>query len=290
MKKSKFTYEELYNYFIVENHTLKELSEHFNKARIDRDLDFYGIKKSPKLVGERSKQTKLNKYGKVAVNMEKAAETKLLKYDDPNYNNVEKNKQTKFERHGNENYNNYEKCLQTVRLNWGEDNMFNREKAVATCKERWPKDNYNNREQAKQTCLKTLGVDNPTKSAEVHKKMHKKYVVDNESFDSSWEVTIWNYCKRHNLICKHLIEIPYTYDNKDHVTLIDFKIDNQLVECKGDHLLNGCYNGKTNVPIEAKINVYKENNVLLVTSKFIKMFEENKPWKEIVYALQSNEL
>lgn len=40
----------------------------------------------------------------------KNKETKMKKYNDPNYNNMEKNKKTKLQRHGDENYNNRKKA------------------------------------------------------------------------------------------------------------------------------------------------------------------------------------
>jgi len=49
----------------------------------------------------------------------KNKQTRLLKYENENYNNIEKNKQTKLEKYGNKNYHNWNKAKQTNLARYG---------------------------------------------------------------------------------------------------------------------------------------------------------------------------
>lgn len=55
------------------------------------------------------------------------------------------------------------------------------------------------------------------------------------NFDSSWELAIWIYCKDHNISIEHNpCTFVYEYDGKQHLYLVDFRINGKLVEVKGD--------------------------------------------------------
>lgn len=98
---------------------------------------------------------------------------------------------------------------------------------------------------------------------------HRSRIVadDGTHFDSSYELIVYNFCKKYGFDVKCQIPIKYEYKGKSHTTLIDFMIDGQLVECKGYHLLQGIYDYAPGmVPIDVKLNVYKENNVVVVSS------------------------
>ena len=92
--------------------------------------------------------------------------------------------------------------------------------------------------------------------------------IDGIRLDSNYKVAVYEFCKRNNIPIKTQIPIQYNYNNKLHTTFIDFEIDGMLFECKGGHLLKGVYDYKLPVPIEKKLEVYKENNVILITDNF----------------------
>lgn len=144
-------------------------------------------------------------------------------------------------------------------------------------------------QKTKATNIKKYGVDNPFKTPQVKLKIsnvwksytdeEKVYIAKKRSwtrkknlssdgiyFDSSYELLVYEYCKRNEIPVQRQVPIHYNYNGKDHYTIIDFIIDGYYVECKGGHLLNGIYN-EIGVPIEEKLKVYKEHNVIIVTDK-----------------------
>lgn len=93
------------------------------------------------------------------------------------------------------------------------------------------------------------------------------YSLDGIRFDSSYERDVYEFCKRNYIPIQCQVPLKYIYNNKEHTTYIDFKIDDIYFECKGAHLLSGLYSDKLEVPIEAKLNLYKQNHVILITDK-----------------------
>ena len=63
------------------------------------------------------------------------------------------------------------------------------------------------------------------------------------------------------------VPLEYNYKGKKHITFIDFKINNKLIECKGGHLLEGVFDNLGFVPIEIKMKIYLENEVMIVTDE-----------------------
>lgn len=89
---------------------------------------------------------------------------------------------------------------------------------------------------------------------------------DGKHFDSNYEVIVYEFCRRNHIPLQTQIPIRFEYNGKEHITFIDFKIDNYLFECKGGHLLLDVF-GKQPIPIEVKLNVYTKNHVILITDK-----------------------
>lgn len=76
---------------------------------------------------------------------------------------------------------------------------------------------------------------------------------------------MYDYCLNHKLDFEYQpLSIPYTYKDKSHRTIIDFKINGKLYECKGSHLLKGCFD-YAHVPIAMKLKLYAENNITIIT-------------------------
>lgn len=124
------------------------------------------------------------------------------------------------------------------------------------------------KQSRKESIKRKYGVENISQAPHIAQKKSKKYKSeDGLTFDSSWELLVYNYCKRNNLEAEKNIPIEYNYNNKKHTTFIDFRIDGYLFEVKGEHLLKGCFDYADNmVPISEKLKVYKENKVILITN------------------------
>lgn len=96
------------------------------------------------------------------------------------------------------------------------------------------------------------------------KKSKNNITNDGKRVDSSYEKDFYDYFLNLDIELEHNIPIEYFYDNLKKRTYIDFKFNELLFECKGYHLLKGVFNYR-GVPIEVKLDVYKNNNVILVT-------------------------
>lgn len=120
----------------------------------------------------------------------------------------------------------------------------------------------------KRGCMKRLGVDCPAKSQTVLSKITKNrsniVCSDGLHVDSGYERIVYEFWLRRSLLIERNISIEYMYQNNKHVTFIDFKVENMLFEVKGAHLLQGCFD-YAGVPIQQKLKVYSENNVIIIT-------------------------
>jgi hypothetical protein len=88
---------------------------------------------------------------------------------------------------------------------------------------------------------------------------------DGTKLDSKYEVLVWNYCIKNCIPIARGPLLEYDYNDKNHVTMIDFEIDGVLVEVKGAHLLMGVYDD-VGVPINVKLQLYARNDVSVVTN------------------------
>lgn len=147
-----------------------------------------------------------------------------------------------------------------------------------------------------QTNLKNLGVENPfelssvaykglqgrlKKYGSVRGKM-QIYTYDNISFDSSWELAVWIYHKDKNIpIERQPIQLQYEMNGTMHTYLPDFKINEQLIEIKGDHLFDE--NGN---PIFDHKHSWKEKyQCMLNNNVIIWKFKEIQPF--LLYVFQT---
>lgn len=79
----KVSKEDLYEFYINQNYTLKECSKKFNVncTSLSALLKYYNIKKPKELIQARTKETKLIKYGSETYNnRDRAAKTNLTRY------------------------------------------------------------------------------------------------------------------------------------------------------------------------------------------------------------------
>lgn len=269
--------EELYQLYIIENLSGEEIAnklKNINKRQVYRLLKLYNIIKPKELrykaaTASRT-NTNLKKYGttcslQAPEIQNKVRQTWINKYgvDSPNKSEIIKQK----------------KKLTTL-THYGVENPSQAEE-IKTKKQLRSLEKYGTQytfqaEEVKQKIVNTVqsryGVDNYAQTADCAKKIastrHTKSIAqDGTLLDSSWEVLVYDYCLRNNIPIERLVPVTYEYLGKTHTTLIDFKIDGLLFEVKGNHLLSGCFDYTVNVPIEQKLDVYKQNHVILISKR-----------------------
>lgn len=116
------------------------------------------------------------------------------------------------------------------------------------------------------------GVDYPAQSPEVMSKLVKsqKRTVcsDGNVVDSRYEQLVYEFLIENHISFRKQVPIEYEYEGKIRKTFIDFEIEGQLFECKGSHLLHGCYDYfPGNVPAHVKLDVYRKHHVVIITDE-----------------------
>lgn len=251
---------------------------------------------------------------------QKIAKTNLEKYGDTSYARTpecrEKMKRTCLERYGVE-YNSQTeeykiKFKETCLERYGVENPFQskecKEKSRQTCLEKYGseiytktdeyKERYKNtcqekygcnnifqlektKEKIKQTCLKKYGEDSYAKTHEYHKKRRKRIEYNNLTFDSSWEVIIYQYCQENNISCEYQpnIQFEYEYNGKKHVYQPDFLINDKLYEVKGNHFFDSDkminpFDRSQDELFESKHQCMIKNNVIILRGEDINNLKE----------------
>ena len=167
------------------------------------------------------------------------------------------------------------------------------------------------KEKARQTFLKHLGVDNPFKSDDVKNKIkatmkerygfeywqqsdegrsflrenwvknvqekikHKSYLFDDRVFDSSWELAFYIWLKDNNIDFKfHETRYAYYVENIKHYYYPDFEIGDNIIEIKGDNLINedGVLIDRNGNTFKEKTDLLKSLNVKIILGKDAKVF------------------
>ena len=115
----------------------------------------------------------------------------------------------------------------------------------------------------KQTCINRFGVDHPMHNDIIRRKTRKGYYYDNVFFDSSWELCMYIYLKDNNIDFTYQpkdCDFEYSFDNSIHKYFPDFKIGEEYVELKGDHMIDkhsGCWIPPPYVKIKYSPEQYK---------------------------------
>lgn len=128
-----------------------------------------------------------------------------------------------------------------------------------------------------KTCLSRYGVRHSSQNPDTQRKnaLARSQIVacDGTSVDSSYEKIFYDFLVRNDIEFMYQCRsIEYEYNGKTHKTFIDFDVNGMLFECKGSHLLSGCFDHQ-GVPIAAKIDVYKKHHVILLTDDYaVNMF------------------
>ena len=245
------------------------------------NLEKYGVERAAqsKEIKKKTEQINLEKYGTTY-----AAQSEYVK---------NKIRQTNLERYGVDYYSKTQECLNKMKN---------------TCMEKYGVDNYSKTnefgDKYRNTMLNNYGVEHYSKTSEYSikckntnlirygtesyaqtsefQKYHKKRVeYDGLTFDSSWEVIVYQYCKKYNKNFEYQpnVKLEYEYDNKKHYYQPDFIIDGQLYEVKGDQFFEGDkminpYNRGQDELIESKYQCMIKNSVIILRGDDIKRIKE----------------
>lgn len=250
---------------------------------------------------EKAKETKMERYGDPNfTNPDKCKQTKLERYGDPIWSNreqfketfaektdkelneiVKKIKKTKFERYGDENYCNIDKIKKTLLEHFGVDSPFKveeiKERSVETYFERTgythPSKNPDVLEKRAKNYLAKTGYSFPAQNPKVRRLQQQKIFYNGINFGSSYELAYYIYLLDNNVSFEYqpIIALPYTYQGKVHVYHPDFKINNKLVEIKGDQFfkedgtMKNPYDKRLNGLFEAKRQCMLQNGVKILS-------------------------
>ena len=94
--------------------------------------------------------------------------------------------------------------------------------------------------KSKETCRVRYGTDYYSQSIEYHKNKKHKFHSEKYpglTFDSTWEVKVYEFCKNNNIPIEYSpeISIPYEYDGRTWTYHPDFLINGKVYEVKGDN-------------------------------------------------------
>lgn len=222
----------------------------------------YGVEHCTQLqnIKEKTKRTNLKKYG--------------VEYIMQNPEFQEKSRQTNIKRYGvnyimqKEEFR--QKRVQTYLINYGAENP-SQVKEIKIKKE--------------NTCFNHFGVRYASQNPEIQKKSMSKYTYNNISFDSQPELAYYIWLSDNGIPFEYHpnISFKYTPDPRDEELsevryyCPDFKLDNLLIEIKGDQFFN-----KNNEPYHhlskkywfGKLKCMEENNVKILRSKDYKPYIE----------------
>ena len=255
-----------------------EIKERWKNTNIEKYGCEYSI--SSDEIREKTKSTNLERYGCENVFQsdevkEKIKESNNLKYyvDYPLQSSgiKEKWKKTNMEKYGCEYSINSQCCQDKVKHSnlerYGCENVFQSDEV---------------KEKIKHTNLEKYGFENYTQTKEFAKYHRKSIEYDGLSFDSSWEVIVYRYCKDNNIQCDYQPNIifEYEYDGKKHYYHPDFLINGKIYEVKGEHFFNGdkmiCpFDRNKDGLFEAKHQCILNNDVIFIRNNEIEKIKNN---------------
>lgn len=228
--------EDLREFYLVQNHSILDTAKHFNvhEKTIRRNLKAFGIKKPLESQRILRNQKMLEKYGTPEFqNSEHYRKDVVPKM-------MAKMKETNLRKYGVEHVSQLSEVKEATR----------------------------------RTFLKKYGCGNPNQSPEQRHKGFSKYYYKGLRFDSGWELALWIYAKDHNEdIEREPIRIEYESEGLTHYYFPDFRYKGELVEIKGDHLINenGVLidrgTGASNANLKAKTDCMRKHGVRILRQK-----------------------
>lgn len=277
---NKINKEEFVKYY--KGHSIIETCHHFNivDETVKHLASFYNVTKSHSQIiqskHEGTVRTCLKRYNTINGGcsqqaLEKIRKVTKEKYGDENYFKTEDFKQK----------SNNTKLVKYGRIDIGQ---FGTEEHRKSMLEKYgvefPMLSKEIREKLNNNMIKKYGVDRYAKTIEFHRKVRKRYLYNNEKFDSSWELALYIYAKDHN---EEIIRCPcrfeYWFNGKKHYYFPDFLYKGNLIEIKGDNWFDSENNF---VDFTAK-----DNNTSILKEKFNICLKNNVQvwrWKDIQYA------
>ena len=194
----------------------------------------------------------------------------------------EKIRNTMQERYGADSYTQTEKYRQRVKETcldkYGVEHHLSSPAVIAkrteTIQKKYGVNNVFQSDQIKEKTKETLrdryDVEYISQSPEIHKRMYinreNNVAADGELFDSSYERIFYDFLLNvPGLNIETQVPINFIYQDTSHTTLIDFKVNDIYFEVKGSHLLNGVFSDRVQIPISSKLDVYRQNNVVIIT-------------------------
>lgn len=239
----------------------------------------------------KTKETCLEKYGTEYAHQNKEVIDKMKKTNLDVYgcecvfqNETIKNKikNTNLEKYGKPNFTQTDDYVQrskeTYLSKYGVDNFTKTEEY---------------KEKQKATNLRKFGVEWASQNKEIQNKITntfidkygsanrchiQRYVYDNQTFDSSWELIFWIYNKDvGNNIIREPKNFKYVFNGKKHLYFPDFEVNGQLYEIKGDQFFKkdgtmcNPFNHELDALFEAKHQCGLKNNVTFLREADLKV-------------------
>ena len=201
-----------------------------------------------------------------------------------------------------------DKYKETCQEKWGVDNTFQSTEIKSKIRQT-NKLLYNSidpgnlpefRDKAKRTSIEHYGVEYYSQSIEYHKKKKHKFHSEKYpelTFDSTWEVKVYDFCRDNNIEVEYSPDISYEYECNGikHTYHPDFLINGKVYEVKGNQFFKFnpetgkeemiCPYGKHKYTkeqyeqsckaAESKHQCMLKNNVLILRDKDIKNLNIN---------------
>ena len=147
-------------------------------------------------------------------------------------------------------------------------NSIIRDKILNKLKTRDWSDSIQKREN---TCLLKFGEKSISNTEFFKRNKYKRYKFNEIYFDSSWEMAFYVYLKDHNIDFEYQpnIKFEYNFNNKIHKYHPDFKVNNEIIEIKGeqffdsDKMINPFDRAQDDL-YEAKHQCMIKNNVIII--------------------------
>ena len=267
-------------------------------------------------IKEKRKQTNIKKYGSASplsslAVQEKARQTCMSRYGVEHYSKTESFKNdyrdTMTSRYGVEHALQSDLIKDNMKTNlltkYGVDNVSQlesvKDKKTSTLLKNYGVENPSQSETIRykrvDTFIERFGVENPFMNEQVKDKikstllekygvsnahfLYKKFMFNNETFDSYWELCFYVYYFDNNAkITRKPAPIKYVFNDQEHLYYPDFEVNGQLYEIKGDQFFkeNGTmqnpYDHSQDALFEAKRQCALRNNVIFVMQEDIKPY------------------
>ena len=289
-------------HFLKEDYCIHTCKICGNEVSFESNTQLWGYKKycsgrcanRDKMVRDKIKQTCIEKYGedyysKTFEYKNRVKETCIEKYGVDSYLKTnefkDKLKHTCLDKYNSEYYlqsNDYkEKSKKTLFDKYGVENIFQdkscKEKIKQTNLKKYGVENYAQTNEYiykfKKTCLEKYGVESFSQTNEFAKYHRKQIEYNGLTFDSSWEIIVYQYCKENNIPCEYQPDITfeYEYDGKKHYYHPDFLINGKLYEVKGGQFFDGNkminpYDRTQDGLYEAKHQCMIKNDVIILNN------------------------